>query len=190
MESKKVDISTLLGQGIFPGPPGPHEVGAYRLVAEVHHALSGRFCSCFRRCACPSGFDFFKNESNISIESEIQFGFHGTEAWERWQLLNFYAHVFSLPTFDLREMQAATEKGCLEKYLEGLIPDFRRRIYCKYRTSLMFPRLGAKLTLRDSDQEVHLADYSVMHDVVHPLGLSNPLNIHLEEHRLDDDETS
>ncbi|KAF4946457.1 hypothetical protein FSARC_14186 [Fusarium sarcochroum] len=110
MESKNVDVSALLAEGVSLGPPGQHEVATYRLVAEVHHALSGRFCPRFRRRECSRGLEFFKNESNISIESEILFGFHGTEAWERWQLLNFYAYLFSLPAFDIREMQAATEK--------------------------------------------------------------------------------
>lgn len=189
MESRNVDVLALLAEGISLGPPGQHEVATYRLVAEVHHALSGRFCPCFRRRECPRGFEFFKNESNISIESEIQFGFHGTEAWESWQLLNFYAYLFSLPTFDLREMQAATKKRCLKKYLEGLIPDFQRKIYHKHRTSITFPRLGAKLVLENSDQDVCLDDYSIIHEVVHPLGLSNPLNIQLGIDSLYDDES-
>jgi hypothetical protein len=190
MENRNVDISGLLAEGISLGPPDQHEVPAYRLVAEVHYALSGRFCPCFRRRECPRGLELFKNESNISIESEILFGFHGTEAWERWQLLNFYAYLFSLPAFDIREMQAATEKRCLKKYLERLIPNFQQKIYHKHRTSITFPRLGSKLVIKNSDQDVCLGDYFIIHDVIHPLGLSNPLNIQCGIDPLYDDESS
>jgi hypothetical protein len=87
-------------------------------------------------------------------------------------------------------MQAATEKRCLKRYLEGLIPNFQRKIYHKHRTSITFPRLGVKLVFRNSDQDVCLGDYSTIHDVVHPLGRSNPLNIQLGIEPLYDDKTS
>ncbi|KAK4089361.1 hypothetical protein Purlil1_6350 [Purpureocillium lilacinum] len=177
--SQNIDIANLLDQGIRPGLPVPRDVSAYRLVAEVKHALSGRFCSCFHRRKYPRGYAFFENESHLSIPSEIEYGFHGTEEWERWQLLNFYQHVFSLPAFDVGELQAANAANSLTDYLDRLVPDFRFKLFCKYRTSLTFPALGATVRNRATGERVHDVDYSVVHDVQQSFGLSNPLKRHL-----------
>lgn len=177
--SQNIDIANLLDQGIRPGLPVPRDVSAYRLVAEVKHALSGRFCSCFHRRKYPRGYAFFENESHLSIPSEIEYDFHGTEEWERWQLLNFYQHVFSLPAFDVGELQAANAANSLTDYLDRLVPDFRFKLFCKYRTSLTFPALGATVRNRATGERVHDVDYSVVHDVQQSFGLSNPLKRHL-----------
>jgi hypothetical protein len=72
-------------------------------MGEVKHALSGCYCPCFKS-ACQFRS---KYETLLSTESEEDYGFHGANAWERWQLLNFYSHVFAHRDFDARKMQEA-----------------------------------------------------------------------------------
>lgn len=157
----------------------PRDVSAYRLVTEVKHAPSGRFCSCFHCRKYPSGYAFFENESHLSIPSGIEYAFHGTVEWKRWQLLNFYQHVFSLPAFDVGELQAANAANSMIDHLDRLVPDLRFNLFCEYRTSLTFSALGVTVQSRTTGERVHEADYSMVHDVQQSFGLSNPLIMHL-----------
>ncbi|RAQ60756.1 hypothetical protein COH20_010907 [Aspergillus flavus] len=65
----------------------------------------------------------------------------------RWQLLNFYRHLFNLPEFDPRAMAAAKEspqRGALERYIDTLVPDMRRRIFDMDRArSILFSNFNA-----------------------------------------------
>lgn len=87
------------------------------------------------------------NDSSIQQESEGDYGFHGANAWERWQLLNFYSHVFAHRDFDARKMQEAKRNTlnpeALDKYLESLVPDFHRKIGNIYLADGMFHFLMA-----------------------------------------------
>lgn len=178
MSENGVDMSDLIRQGIHPHPPAPEHVGVYRFISEVHHALSGTWCSCFQqnppvnRCSC------LRSEPQLSAESEYTYGFHGTVPWERWQLLNFYLAAFSVPSFCPQDLQAALDdqgNAALERYLDTLMPDFRRNLYRKYRTSLCFPGLGMRLLDRHTRLPIHIVDYSVCHDVSRPDGLCNAM---------------
>ncbi|CAJ2510755.1 Uu.00g063800.m01.CDS01 [Anthostomella pinea] len=177
-------ISPLAGEHTALSFPRPSEIGAYRFVAEVGHILSGGYCQCFKHqhddtnafCAA-LGLPKRDPGSHLSVDSEVIYGFHAAEVWERWQLFNFYAHVFSLPKFDPRHLQAAaqgTARNSLEIYLDSLVPGFRMKLYCKYRTGILFPRLGGKLRHRDTNEPIHVPDYTVVHDVTQSLGLTNP----------------
>ncbi|KAK5110585.1 hypothetical protein LTR85_000985 [Meristemomyces frigidus] len=145
MKEKGVDIADLEANSIDFHRPQSETFGIYRLMAEVQHALSGCWCPCFRpACASHS-----KQESILSRESEGDYGFHGANAWERWQLFNFYSRVFAHPAFDPRAMQESrrdADPKALERYLHGLLPDFRRKIGNMHVADAMFPKLGARVS--------------------------------------------
>lgn len=148
MENKGIDVSLLRNSGITLHKPPPAEFGAYRLVAEVKHAFSGLYCECF------IGTRYFrsKSESFLSMESEYDYGFTATNAWERWQLLGFYHRVFSIPGFSAREMQKARhdpDPHALEKYLDSLVPGFRYSIFNIHLADGMFPNLGTRVSFRN-----------------------------------------
>jgi hypothetical protein len=48
-----------------------------------------------------------KFETHLSREGDGDYGLHGTNTWERWQLLNFYKYVFDRPGFNAQKMQEA-----------------------------------------------------------------------------------
>jgi hypothetical protein len=178
MRTHGIDISELEIQGIRLHRPPPCEYSVYRLMIGVEHALSGRFCSCFRvhaGCDCHAYY-----ETHIDRESDTNFGFHLTSSWERWQILNFYKHLFHLPDFDPRCMADATEDlnpGKLETYLDTLVPDMRRKISDRTRTNIMFPRLRDRLRGRTPEgQDIthfHLPCDCKEHDVIGPSGISH-----------------
>lgn len=178
MTEQGVDVSSLTDQGIRFYPPGTSDIGAYRIICEVDHALAGRYCPCFRNFDPPETSTSFRSETHFSETTDTEYGFNGTEPWERWQLLNFYSHIFSLPSFDPREMQAAVnnpEGTKLDEYLNKLYPDFRMKLFSKYRTALMFPRFGRCVIRNDPTGCVLIVYEHVIHDMVQPIGLTNPV---------------
>lgn len=144
MKSQRIDISILESAGIDFQPPPMDDFGIYRFIGEVRHALSGHYCPCFRSaCQIHS-----KYETLLSKETEGDYGFHGANTWERWQLLNFYAHVFSHPAFDPRKMQDARRDAnpeALENYLNTLVPNFRRKIGHWFLADGLFPKLKNRI---------------------------------------------
>jgi hypothetical protein len=132
-------------------------------MAEVSHTLSGRFCNCFR----PQGPCHPKHETHLSRESDCEYGFHGTNAWERWQLLNFYNHVFQHPRFDARQMQQAKRDLALERYLDALVPNFRRKMGHMYLADAMFPKFRGNLGFSDGRPLC----YCIVHDAAASEGL-------------------
>jgi hypothetical protein len=145
MKSQGIDISLFESNGIYFQQPPVDEFGIYRLMAEVRHALSGCYCPCFRS-ACQF---HSKYETLLSKESEGDYGFHGANAWERWQLLNFYSYVFAHPDFNACKMQEAKRNlnpEALDEYLNSVVPDFRRKIRNEYLADAMFPKLRARVT--------------------------------------------
>ncbi|OTA56229.1 hypothetical protein K449DRAFT_375736 [Hypoxylon sp. EC38] len=174
MRTHGIDIPELIMEGINPRRPPPSEYSVYRLMIGVEHALSGRWCPCFefregRRCHA-----YF--ETHLDSESDANFGFHLTSSWERWQLLNFYKYLFRLPDFDPRRMAEAKEdsdRGSLEAYLNALVPDVRMKLSDRYRTSLLFPRLGDRLGVRVDGQttpQTHISCICKEHEVSGPPG--------------------
>ncbi|KAF7182837.1 hypothetical protein CNMCM7691_002581 [Aspergillus felis] len=158
MENRGIDVSHIRDWGISMYSPPIAQFGIYRLVTEVTHALSGFYCWCLR----PSCELHSKHEHILHKESEGDYGFTGTNAWERWQLLNFYNYVFSRPGFEPRQMQKARhdhDPQALERYLNILVPDFRRRIFNIYLADGMFPRLGTRISfpngLPECDSSIH-----------------------------------
>lgn len=143
MEAQGIDLSFLYSNDIGFQQPDVDEFGIYQLIAEVSHTLSGRFCHCFR----PAGCCHSKYETHLSLESDIDYGFHGASAWERWQLLNFYRYIFRHPNFDARKMQVtrrSPDTESLERYLDSLVPNFRMKIGNKYLADAMFPKLKTR----------------------------------------------
>ena len=147
MRSQGIDISLFESNDIYLTQPRPNEFGIYRLMAEVKHALSGCPCPRFSR---PVGACSFhpNHEQYLNSESDGNYGFHGTNAWERWQLLNFYAYVFAHPDFKARKMLEAKNKKVLDMYLDELVPDFRRKIGNIYLADLMFPKTRGSVRIQ------------------------------------------
>lgn len=166
MGKKGINVSLLRNNQIALHKPPSAEFGAYRLVAEVNHALSGmHYTVCTRRCHFRS-----KNEPFLSLESEGDYGFTATNTWERWQLLRFYHGVFSLPRFSAREMQKARhdpDPRALEKYLDSLVPGFRLGISNIHFADGTFPNLGTRVSFPDGAPEC----YCILHPVPAPAGL-------------------
>lgn len=172
-----IDMSELGSQGVRLHEPPPCEYSIFRLMIGVEHALSGRFCGCFsvnqdRHCHSYS-------ETHFDRESDTNFGFHLTNSWEKWQLLNFYKHLFSLSGFDPRCMAEAadhSDRKRLEAYINTLIPDMRRKLYDKIRANLWYPRLEDRLREKTQDgrptTHFHLPCDCKVHDVVGPPGIS------------------
>jgi MYND finger len=166
MKARGIDVSYLETNGINFRRPHVDEFGIYRLISEVCHALSGRYCNCFK----PKDHCHPKHETSLSVESDGDYGFHGTNAWERWQLLNFYNHIFQHPIFDARKMQQArrdTDHDALDRYLESLIPNFRQKIWNMYLGDGMFPKLRARVQFPKGRPHC----YCVVHDTMAPEGL-------------------
>lgn len=177
MRTQGIDISELEKQGIRLHRPPPCEYSVYRLMIGVEHALSGRFCSCFRVREGRHCHAYY--ETHIDRESDTNFGFHLTSSWERWQLLNFYQHLFRLPGFDPHCMAEATENSdlkSLESYLNTLVPDMRKKISDRNRANILFPRLKDRLkgSTRDgqSISHFHLPCACKEHNVSGPPGIS------------------
>jgi hypothetical protein len=160
MEHHGIDISKIQNWGISMHTPPIAELGIYRLVAEVTHALSGFYCNwCFR----PSCNLHSTHEHILHYESESDYGFTGTNAWERWQLLSFYKYIFTSPGFDAREMQNAKrddDPGALERYLEGIVPDFRRKIFDRHLADAGFPKLRSRISFGGGVPECDCLEHS------------------------------
>ncbi|TQW08341.1 HIT/MYND zinc finger-like protein [Cordyceps javanica] len=175
MQARGVDISALESQGILPCRPNPCEYSVFRLMISVEHALSGRFCDCFRlhqQRECHRPF-----ETHLARDSDTNFGFHLTSSWEKWQLLNFYKYIFRQPNYDVRRMLQATEDAdldALETYLDTLDPGMRKRLHVRHRANLLFPRLKDRmrtLTMDGSVVHAHLPCECKLHEVIGPPGL-------------------
>ena len=118
-------------------------------------------------------------ETHLDAESEVSYGFHLSSPWERWQLLNFYKHLFTLPGFDPRAMGVAKEIGhrdSLEKYLDTLIPNVRKQLFDRQRAEYIgFPNLGGKLAAETVGGErifhFHITCNCKVHDVLGPPGI-------------------
>ncbi|KAI1339083.1 hypothetical protein F5Y15DRAFT_93504 [Xylariaceae sp. FL0016] len=177
MRDRGISTSELEIQGIRFHQPSLCEYSIYRLMICVEHALSGRFCDCFmlhKGCDCHD-----MHETIFDRESDVTFGFHLTNPWERWQLMNFYRYLFRQPKFDACRMAEATEsgdRGSLERYIDSLVPDMRKKICDLREATLLFPRLGNKLGAKTGDgREIlhyHLSCKCKEHNVVGPPGVS------------------
>lgn len=174
MRFQGINISELENQGVRLYRPPRCEYSVYRLMIGAEHALSGRFCSCFSVREGRDCHTYY--ETHIDSESDTHFGFHLTSSWERWQLLNFYKHLFGLPGFDPRCMAEAKEDFDLEEYLDTLVPDMRRKIWDRNRANLLFPRLKDRLSGKTRDGQnishFHLPCDCKEHDVKGPPGIS------------------
>ncbi|KAL4876953.1 hypothetical protein BJY04DRAFT_222629 [Aspergillus karnatakaensis] len=106
MSNHGIDISALTNQGITLNKPRKGEYTVFRLMIGVEHALSGQYCNCFRVREDRECHWYF--ETHLDVECDSEYGFHLSNSWERWQLLNFYKYVFSLPDCDPRAMAEAT----------------------------------------------------------------------------------
>jgi hypothetical protein len=166
MENRGIDVAHIRDWGISMYSPPIAEFGIYRLVTEVTHALSGFYC----RCLKPSCQLHSKHEHILHKQSEGDYGFTGANAWERWQLLNFYKYVFSRPGFHPHQMQKARhdhDPEALERYLNVLVPNFRRSIFNIYLADGMFPKLGTRISFPDGLPECDC----IIHSVCLPDGL-------------------
>lgn len=173
MKHRGLDLSYFEENDIFFHMPGLDERGIYRLIAEVNHTLSGRFCYCFT----PKPYCHPEFETHLSRESDGDYGFHGTNTWERWQLFNFYKYVFDLPNFDARKMQEAKRQSAREKrsdhdrlneYLDSLVPDFKKKIGNWVLGDVMFPKTRASISFPWGRPEC----CCVMHNAFAPEGLN------------------
>jgi hypothetical protein len=168
MKQKGLDISRFQLSGIDFHPPDLEELGIYRLISEVNHTLSGHFCLCH----VAKGDCHPKFETYLSHESDGDYGFHGTNTWERWQLFNFYKYVFSRSGFNAREMQDAKrdpDKNKLDQYLDSLVPNFKRNIANWVLGDAMFPKLNACVSFPNGRPHC----WCVMHNTVLPEGLDS-----------------
>ncbi|KAE8310655.1 hypothetical protein BDV41DRAFT_566419 [Aspergillus transmontanensis] len=172
MIKHEIDMSDLFQNGVRLQRPSGMVYSVFRLMIGVSHALSGRFCNFFRMQSCHGDF-----ETHFDSECDLSYGFHLTNSWERWQLLNFYRHLFNLPEFDPRAMAAAKESpdyGALERYIDTLVPDMRRRIFDIDRAeSFLFPNLDARIseTIRGAEESSDIPCHCRVHDVLGPPGL-------------------
>lgn len=166
MKSRDIDISFFETNGILFHRPDIDERGIYRFIAEVNHTLSGRFCHCFlAKSYCHPKF-----ETRLSHESDGDYGFHGTNAWERWQLFNFYKYVFSRPDFNARKMQDAKRNSDPERlgqYLEELVPDYQKKLLNRVLGDALFPKIKNRIRFPNGRPDC----FCVMHDTIDPEGL-------------------
>ncbi|KAM3512987.1 hypothetical protein MY11210_003387 [Beauveria gryllotalpidicola] len=177
MRAHAVDVLTLESQGVLPCRPNVSEYKVFRLMVSVEHALSGRFCGCFRvheSRDCHRPF-----ETHFDRECDGNFGFHLTSSWEKWQLLNFYKYIFQRHDYNPRRMAEAvndSDLGRLEAYLETLDPGMRKRLRLGHRGNVLFPRLKDRMQMRRSRDGVvihgHLPCDCKLHDVFGPPGIS------------------
>lgn len=170
-----IDFSSLTHHGIRFEKPPPCQNSAFRLMVGVEHALSGRFCECFRRREDRSHYQ--AHETHFDLECDVGYGFHLSHTWERWQLLNFYKYIFKLPVFDplkLAEAKKDQQRGSLERYLNALVPNMRQRIFDKNLVgSVLFPNLDGRITATATDGEEisYLPCVFPDHDVIGPPGI-------------------
>jgi hypothetical protein len=143
-----IDISTFTARNIVFGRPAQNQMMIYRLMAEVHHILAGTFCLCALRGPC---WNYTDRDTRISRESDGDFGFHLTNAWDRWSLILLYSVVFAHPEFDPEKMLAArmdVDLKAFVKYIEALVPDFYKHghFYNMYKSEKMLEfRLRGRL---------------------------------------------
>jgi hypothetical protein len=162
MATKDIGTSSLLSHGIYPRRPSPETIGIYRLMSEVTHILNG--CAI---CPCNSFSCKFhsKEEPSFCLESEIDYGFHETNTWERWQLLNFYSSLFMNPKFHPQEMQKArrdSDTKVFEAYIESLVPGFRRALMNEHLTDGMFPKFGSRMEFKGDHPFCNCAIHSMV----------------------------
>lgn len=145
MKAKGIGISALVSEGIYPRQPSPETIGIYRFMSEVSHGLSGCPSCSYKNTRCKF---HSKDEPLLCKQSEVDYGFHSINTYERWRLLNFYSDLFANPKFNLQKMQEATrhlDVHALETYIESLIPEFRRITWNEHMTDGMFPKLNSRL---------------------------------------------
>lgn len=148
--------------------------GSWRAWSMRSRADTARASGCAR---VENATDTLRHTS--TQEADAGYGFHLTNSWERWQLLNFYKHVFGLRDFDPEAMAAAKEsgeRGGLERYLDTLVPDARRKLRDRKRADhLLFPTLDGRLAVRtvigEDIPHCHLPCGCKRHDVVGPPGI-------------------
>lgn len=177
MAKQGVDLSSLAHSGARLERPSGAEYSVFRLMIGVGHALCGTFCSCFRMQRGRPCHWYY--ETHLDVECDVGYGFHLTNSWERWQLLNFYQHLFKLPGFNPGAMAAAKdshERGALEAYIDGLVPDMRKKLLDIDRaSSITFPHLDGRISVGDrcADEGTgsHLTCHCRVHDVSGPPGL-------------------
>lgn len=183
MCAHNIDISNLTEQGVRLRRPPPYDYSIYRLMIGVEHALSGRFCSCFcvdKGRDCRDCHAYY--ETHVDCDSDVNFGFHLTNSWERWQLLNFYHCLFRSPNFHARLMAQAVEDpdlDSLEHYLDGLIPGMRNKLWNKHRANILFPNLKHRPSgwggAGQNSVHDHLPCRCKEHNVFGPPGISHSL---------------
>ncbi|EPE30438.1 HIT/MYND zinc finger-like protein [Glarea lozoyensis ATCC 20868] len=168
MKQRGLDISSFQANSIEFHPPDLEELGIYRLISEVNHTLSGHYCL----CRVTKGYCHPKFETHLSVESDGDYGFHGTNTWERWQLFNFYKHVFRHPNFNARKMQEAKrhpDKDKIVQYLDSLVPNFKKKISNWVLGDAMFPKLKAGVSFPNGRPPC----WCVMHETILTEGLSS-----------------
>ncbi|KAI0474924.1 hypothetical protein GGR56DRAFT_643744 [Xylariaceae sp. FL0804] len=171
MVAHGIDISALRRQGIAFTKPPASEYPVFRLMVGVDHALSGQHCNCFIVKNDWSCHIYY--ESHFDIEVDVGYGFHLSTPWERWQLLNFYRSLFRHPEFDFRAMAAAKnkkERGSLERYIDTLVPDMRKKLYANDRLGnhLLFPNLDGRIEVKyeaAGEPHAHISCDCSIHDV-------------------------
>lgn len=178
MRSHDIDLTSLERQGVRLRAPSPCEYAVYRLMTGVEHALSGRYCECFRMHTCRDRHRSF--ETHLDFEAEVGYGFHLSSSWERWQLLNFYRRIFGLKGFDPQAMASAKEsedRDALENYLDSLVPNARRKLFDRRRAGhAVFPDWKSRITVRTASDgsiipHLHCSCTCKVHNVDGPPGI-------------------
>lgn len=178
MRRHKINISSRM-QGTRPISHADSEDGVFRLMIGVEHALSGNFCHCFKYTAGRRCYSYF--ETHLDREADGNFGFHMVNTWERWQLLNFYKHVFALPGFDPQKMAEARrdpDPNQLERYLDTLVPDTRTKLFDISRCHILFPKFRGRVRVMTADGRRGIPGWHdgcdcKRHDVLVPRGLAS-----------------
>ncbi|KAJ6131371.1 hypothetical protein N7523_001831 [Penicillium sp. IBT 18751x] len=172
MTAHGIDFLSLTHHGIRLEKPPPCQNAVFRLMTGVEHALSGRYCECFRMREDRQYYGYF--ETHFDLECDVCYGFHLSTSWERWQLLNFYKYIFRLPGFDPQRMAEAKndhQHGSLERYLDTLVPNMRKRTFdINLAGSILFPALEGRITAttKDGERTSYLPCVFPAHDVEGP----------------------
>ena len=103
MLAKGIDKSEFEKADISFGRARNMEIGFYRLIREIDRVHHGTKCKCIYFYGCCHKFP----ELFLSIETVIEYGFDKLNPWEHRQMMVLYRDLFSLDSFDPREMLAA-----------------------------------------------------------------------------------
>lgn len=85
--------------------------------------------------------DYVHHMLGAASSVDIEYGFHGTNAWEQWQLLLFYRRVFQHRDFDVQRIRWAKRGGSQETLdisLESLAPGLRNKLWNRYLSDAKF----------------------------------------------------